>query len=127
MIDHITLGIRDFDQSTAFYDLVLRHLSLTRLVTLDPEETEGVQVCAYGRAQPFFWLSEERPVSGLVHIAFGADTRAAVDAFHAAALAAGGTCNGPPGLRAHDHDNDYAAYVRDPDGHNIEAVCHGEA
>ncbi|MEO0767349.1 MAG: VOC family protein, partial [Pseudomonadota bacterium] len=73
---------------------------------------------------PWFWLAEERATTGMLHIALQASNRAAVDAFHAAALAAGGTDNGAPGLRPHYHADYYGAFVLDPDGHNIEAVCH---
>ncbi len=74
--------------------------------------------------KPSFWIGEGEPASGPLHVAFAAKTRAAIDAFYAAALQAGGTDNGPPGLRPHYHANYYAAFVRDPDGNNIEAVCH---
>ncbi len=83
-----------------------------------------MKVTGYGDDRPWFWLAEERATTGMMHIALRADSRAAVDAFHAAALAAGGTDNGPPGLRLHYHADYYGAFVLDPDGHNIEAVCH---
>ena len=75
-------------------------------------------------AKPQFWIGSGRPVRGQVHFAFTAKDRAAVRAFHQAALKAGGKDNGPPGLRPHYHQNYYGAFVLDPDGHNIEAVCH---
>ncbi len=82
-------------------------------------------VVGYGvPPKPDFWLHEGPPQTPRVHIAFRARTRAEVDAFHAAALAAGGRDNGPPGVRAHYHLDYYGAFVLDPDGHNIEAVCH---
>ena len=71
-----------------------------------------------------FWISSGGPNRPAIHIAFRAADRAAVDAFHAAALAAGGIDNGGPGVRPHYHPHYYGAFVRDPDGHNIEAVCH---
>ena len=124
MFDHITIGVSDFARAAAFYDRALAPLGVTRLVDLPLAETEGVPVTAYGRAQPQLWLAGERAVTGLLHVAFAAATRAQVDAFHVAALAAGGHDNGQPGLRPHYHPDYYAAFVRDPDGHNIEAVCH---
>ena len=78
----------------------------------------------YGDNRPWFWLAEQDATKGKLHIALRAKSRADVDAFHAAALAAGGQDNGAPGLRPHYHPNYYGAFVLDPDGHNIEAVCH---
>ena len=77
--------------------------------------------------KPDFWIGQGKPNDPPIHIAFRADSRAIVDAFYAAALAAGGRDNGPPGLRPRYHENYYGAFVRDPDGHNIEAVCHDPA
>ena len=124
MIDHITIGVNDFDASTTFYDAALAPLGVRRLFDVPAEETDGVRVTSYGDDRPWFWLAEERPTRGLLHVAFQATSRAQVNAFHAAALQKGGTDNGAPGLRPHYHDTYYAAFVRDPDGHNIEAVCH---
>ena len=85
----------------------------------------GDRAAGFGRAgKPEIWIGEEGGVGAVVHVAIAADDRAAVDAFYRAALAAGGTDNGPPGLRTHYHPNYYAAFARDPDGHNVEAVCH---
>ena len=82
----------------------------------------------FGAGQkPFFWIGDGESPSGPLHVAFTAGSRAAVDAFYAAALRAGGKDNGPPGLRPHYHANYYGAFVLDPDGHNIEAVCHAPA
>lgn len=124
MIDHITFGISDFDRSTAFYDAALAPLAITRCVTLPPSETDGIRVTGYGTAQPFFWLAEERALSGLLHVAFRATSQAQVAAFYTTALDAGGTDNGAPGLRPQYHSGYFAAFVQDPDGHNIEAVWH---
>ncbi len=124
MIDHITFGVSNFDRSQGFYDKALAPLGMARLVALDPEDTDGVRVVGYGASAPCLWIAGERPARGLMHIALRAETPGAVDAFHAAARAAGGFCNGAPGLRTQYHAGYYAAYVRDPDGHNIEAVCH---
>ena len=125
MFDHITIGIVDFARSVEFYDQALAPLGVTRLVTLPPEVTDGVSVTGYGELHPRFWVAQEDATSGKLHIAFSAPNRAAVDAFHAAALQAGGRDNGAPGLRPHYHASYYGAYVLDPDGHNIEAVVHG--
>ncbi|WP_419318561.1 VOC family protein [Caulobacter sp. ErkDOM-E] len=127
MIDHITLGVADFDRSAAFYDKALAPLGLSRLYTVPPEFTGGVQSTGYGDTRPFFWIAGQDAAQGKVHVAFRAQTPAQVDAFHAAALAAGGRDNGPPGLRPHYHPDYYGAFVLDPDGFNIEAVCHGAA
>ncbi|MEP1355955.1 MAG: VOC family protein [Tateyamaria sp.] len=124
MIDHITFGVLDFDRSTAFYDSAFAPLGVRRVFDVPLEHSGGVKVTGYGDDRPWFWLAEERATTGMMHIALRADSRAAVDAFHAAALAAGGTDNGPPGLRLHYHADYYGAFVLDPDGHNIEAVCH---
>lgn len=121
MIDHITIGVADFERSRAFYDQALAPLGVRRLFD---DEPDGVKLGGYGDDRPWFWLAGEKPVTGLIHFAFRAGTRAEVDAFHAAALRAGGRDNGPPGLRSHYHPDYYAAFVLDPEGHNIEAVCH---
>lgn len=117
MIDHVTLRVRDFAASKAFYAAALAPLGY-KLVS---EYPEAAGFGAKGRLD--FWLApdaEARPQ----HIAFSAPTRAAVGAFHAAALSAGATDNGPPGLRLDYHPNYFAAFVLDPSGHNMEAVCH---
>ena len=88
------------------------------------EYTDGVRVAGYGRDRPTFWISEGEKQSPATHVALVAENRAQVDAFHGAALAAGGTDNGGPGLRPHYHEHYYGAFVLDPDGNNIEAVCH---
>ncbi len=124
MIDHITFGVVDFARSTAFYDHALAPLGVRRLFDVPSEHSNGVNVTGYGDDRPWFWLAEEKATTGLLHIALQAPDRAAVDAFHAAALEAGGTDNGAPGLRPHYHPDYYGAFVLDPDGHNIEAVCH---
>jgi catechol 2,3-dioxygenase-like lactoylglutathione lyase family enzyme len=123
MIDHITFGITDFARSTAFYDRALAPLGIKRLFTVPHEHTGGVDVTGYGDGRPWFWLAAQDATRGKLHVALEAQTRAAVDAFHAAATAAGGKDNGPPGLRPHYGPDYYGAFVLDPDGHNIEAVC----
>ena len=124
MIDHITFGVSDFKRSVAFYDQAFAPLGVERLFDVPGEHAGGVKVTGYGDDRPWFWLAEEKPTTGMLHIALHAKDRGAVDAFHAAALCAGGTDNGPPGLRSQYHPDYYAAFVIDPDGHNIEAVCH---
>lgn len=124
MIDHMTFGVTDFARSTAFYDHAFAPLGITRLINVPVEHTDGVFVAGYGDDRPWFWLAEERATTGLLHIALQAKTHTAVDAFYAAALQAGGRDNGAPGPRPHYHANYYGAFVLDPDGHNIEAVCH---
>ncbi|MEL6644708.1 MAG: VOC family protein [Pseudomonadota bacterium] len=126
MIDHITFGARDLARSVRFYDEALEPLGLARLVDFTDDAGDGVRVVGYGDARPWFWIMDERPTEGALHVAFRADSLAKVDAFHAAALRAGGADNGTPGLRAHYHADYYAAFVLDPEGHNIEAVCHGK-
>jgi catechol 2,3-dioxygenase-like lactoylglutathione lyase family enzyme len=123
MIDHITFGVTDFACSTAFYDSAFAPLGLKRLFDLPLEHSGGVNSTGYGDSRPWFWLAESDPTRGKLHIAIEAASRAAVDAFYAAAMAAGGRDNGPPGVRPHYHPNYYGAFVLDPDGHNIEAVC----
>ncbi|WP_291737013.1 VOC family protein [Leisingera sp. F5] len=127
MIDHVTFGVTGFDRSAAFYDSAFAPLGVARLFTVPLEHTDGVKVAGYGDTRPWFWLAEEDATTGKLHIALTARDRASVDAFHAAALLAGGTDNGAPGLRPHYHPGYYGAFVLDPDGHNIEAVCHTPA
>ena len=124
MIDHITFGVTDFARSTAFYDQAFAPLGITRLFDVPTKHTDGIKVTGYGDERAWFWLTEERATTGMLHIALQAKSMAEVDAFYAAAIRAGGTDNGPPGLRPHYHADYYAAFVLDPDGHNIEAVCH---
>jgi len=119
MLDHVTIGVTDIARAIAFYDLALAPLGITRLYA------EGEAFAGYGIGEKaFFWIGLKTAQKTGVHIAFAAANRAVVDEFHAAAMAAGGTDNGAPGLRPHYHDDYYGAFVLDPDGHNIEAVCH---
>ena len=124
VFDHISFGVLDFDRSTAFYDQALAPLGLRRLFDVPLDQSDGVKVTGYGDDRPRFWLAEEEATKGMLHVAFEAKTRAAVDMFHAQGLLTGGTDNGAPGLRPHYHEAYYAAFLRDPDGHNIEAVCY---
>ena len=121
MIDHIALYVSDLDQSRRFYELALEPLGYG--VTF---EMEGF--LAFGReGQTRFVVRSGKAPNTTAHVAFRAEDRATVDAFHAAALAAGGTDEGPPGVREHYHPTYYAAFVGDPDGNNMEAVCHKPA
>ena len=126
MIDHIGLAVSDLARSRAFYEAALAPLGYRVLAEIERNEVGGRAVM-FGRHEPDFVIADkERPGEGN-HVAFRADTRAQVDAFHAAALAAGGRDNGGPGLRDHYGPNYYAAFALDPDGFNIEAVCHAAA
>ena len=126
MIDHITFGVSDYARSTAFYDAALAPLGIKQVMKV-PKAVIGIDSVGYGDSRPFFWIAEQDATRGKLHIALTAKTRGEVDAFHAAALAAGGTDNGGPGVRPHYHPSYYGAFVLDPDGHNIEAVCHAPA
>ncbi len=124
MIDHLGIFVADFDKAKAFYDRALAPLGASLLMMVPQEYTGGVKVGGYGRDRPVFWLREAPETGPGRHYAFAAGSRAEVDAFHAAAVAAGGTDNGAPGLRPHYHQDYYGAFVFDPDGNNVEAVCH---
>ena len=126
MIDHVGFAVTDLARSSAFYAAALAPLGISELMRVGPEHTEaGGTAIGYGKdGKPFFWIGDNERVGQGTHIAFAVDSRAEVDAFHAAAIAAGGTDHGAPGIRAHYHPNYYGAFVLDPDGQNIEAVCH---
>ena len=120
MIDHISVGVGDLERSARFYEATLAPLGLTRLVTRPA-------MVGFGKAYPEFWINLRAgmpPVASEsgVHICLRARTTGDVDAFHAAALRAGGRSDGGPGLRPHDRVKYYAAFVIDPDGNRIEAV-----
>jgi catechol 2,3-dioxygenase-like lactoylglutathione lyase family enzyme len=123
MLDHIGIGVTDYERAKAFYDRALAPLGMSCVMEVTAEQTGGSDAAGYGKDRPIFWFGPAEQVSPM-HIAFTAQDRAAVDAFYQAALTAGGKDNGAPGLRPHYHANYYGAFVRDPDGHNIEAVCH---
>jgi catechol 2,3-dioxygenase-like lactoylglutathione lyase family enzyme len=121
MIDHTGIGVADVGRSAAFYDAALAALNLRRVVQLP--ENAGTDGIGYGTAFPVFWIDRYHPHSVKQHVAFAAKSRAEVDAFHAAALKAGATDHGAPGLRTGGYPPGYyAAFVLDPDGNNIEAV-----
>jgi catechol 2,3-dioxygenase-like lactoylglutathione lyase family enzyme len=124
MIDHLSLTVADLEKAVGFYDAVLAALGASRLATVDHGE---IHIRGYGRdGKPSFWIAagtgEGAALAG--HVAFAAPDRATVDAFHRAAIGAGARDNGGPGLRPDYHENYYGAFVIDPDGHRLEAVCH---
>lgn len=124
MIDHTGIPVADFAKAKAFYDAALAPLGAKLLYMVPEQYTGGRKAGGYGRDKPEFWLNEADETGQGRHYAFAAASRAEVDAFHAAALAAGGKDNGKPGLRPHYHEHYYGAFVVDPDGNNVEAVCH---
>lgn len=125
MIDHTGLKISDPVASRRFYDAALTPLGYRVLMELPGSVTGGRVVFGYGvPPKPDFWVAQGTPETPRVHVAFRARTHAEVDAFYRAAMSAGGRDNGPPGPRPHYHASYYGAFVLDPDGHNIEAVCH---
>ena len=120
MIDHVSVGVADLERAARFYEAALAALGLSRLVTRPA-------TIGFGKAYPEFWINLREGMAGVApesgtHICLRAKTAAEVDAFHAAALKAGGSSDGAPGLRPHDRVKYYAAFVRDPDGNRIEAV-----
>ncbi|MEA2922202.1 MAG: hypothetical protein QOF07_2165 [Bradyrhizobium sp.] len=120
MIDHVSVGVSDLERAARFYELTLAPLGLSRLVTRPA-------AVGFGKSFPEFWINfrpgmTEVAADSGVHICLRARSTADVDAFHAAALGAGGGSDGAPGLRPHDRVRYYAAFVRDPDGNRIEAV-----
>ncbi len=119
MIDHLSVPVSAFATSKAFYSKALAPLGYALLMEFDDAAGFGVG------QKPDFWIVAAKAPPTPIHVALAATRRADVDAFHKAALAAGGRDNGAPGLRTHYHPTYYGAFVLDPDGHNIEAVCHG--
>ena len=127
MIDHVGFPVSDFPRAKTFYASALAPLGYV-LVKEVQQDANDAPAAGFGvGGKPDFWIGGEGALDEPVHIAIVAKDRASVDAFHRAALAAGATDNGAPGLRPHYHANYYGAFVRDPDGHNIEAVCHAPA
>lgn len=124
MIDHTGISVSDFATARCFYDAAFAALEGSYLMEVPKEFTGGKFVGGYGRERPVFWISEAEANKPPLHVALTANTRAQVDAFYQAALAAGGRDNGGPGLRLHYHPDYYGAFVFGPDGNNIEAVCH---
>jgi catechol 2,3-dioxygenase-like lactoylglutathione lyase family enzyme len=124
MFDHVGIPVSDYQRSKGFYLRAFAPLGYDLVLEVSSAETGGHNQAGFGaKGRPQFWIGAGKPIVGRVHFAFVAKDRAAADAFHAAGLKAGGKDNGPPGLRPHYHANYYGAFILDPDGHNIEAVC----
>lgn len=127
MIDHLSSYATDFDATKAFYDAALGALGfqvVTEMVMDWDQELPGRRACAYGDTRPIFWVIETKVEYTPRHLAFTAADHAGVDAFHTAGLAAGGTDHGAPGPRPVYHEHYYGGFLLDPDGNNVEAVCH---
>lgn len=131
MIDHMGISPAEIEDARQFYDAALKPLGIVKVMEVTPEQTGGYHGIGYGTSRkPFFWLSSDSRRASAegqrgtgIHIAFQAESRAAVEAFYRAAMAQGGRDNGPPGIRPHYHAAYYAAFVIDADGVNVEAVC----
>ena len=124
IIDHTSLSVADFEAMLAFYEKALAPIGITVIMRFGKDITGNVEVAGLGREKPFLWIADGGKTTPHIHLAIRADSRAEVDAFYQAAIAAGGKDNGGPGLRKHYHPNYYGAFVIDPEGHNLEAVCH---
>jgi catechol 2,3-dioxygenase-like lactoylglutathione lyase family enzyme len=117
--------VSDFEKSKKFYTEALKPIGYQILLEFPASVTGSTNVAGFGEPRkPDFWIAQGKPNDPRVHVAFQVGKRSLVDAFHQAALAAGGRDNGTPGLRPQYHSNYYGAFVLDPDGHNIEVVCH---
>ena len=128
MLDHVGFAVSDFARSKAFYEQALAPLGYSVFREVTPGETGGgARVGFWANGKPDFWIGTGTALKGRLHVAFVAKDRATVDAFYHAALKVGGTDNGAPGMRPHYHPNYYGAFVLDPDGHNVEAVCRAPA
>ena len=129
MIDHLGFPVSDYARSKAFYAKALAPLGYALVMEIGAEHTESrAPAAGFGAdGNPDFWIGGEGGLRGILHVAIVAKDRAAVDEFHRVAMAAGARDNGPPGLRPQYRANYYAAFVLDPDGHNVEAVCHAPA
>ena len=125
-LDHVGFPVSNFPASKAFYTAALAPLGISLLMEVTAGQTGGASHAGFGDdCKPYFWIGDGGGQPGTrLHVAFAAATRRDVDTFHSAALAAGGRDNGRPGLRPQYHEHYYGAFVLDPDGHNIEAVCH---
>jgi catechol 2,3-dioxygenase-like lactoylglutathione lyase family enzyme len=127
MLDHAGFPVSDYARSKAFYLQALTPLGYALIMEVQQDENDAPAAGFGVNGKPDLWIGGEGGLQRPIHIAITAPSRAAVDAFYRAAIAAGGKDNGAPGLRPHYHPNYYAAFVLDPDGHNIEAVCHAPA
>jgi catechol 2,3-dioxygenase-like lactoylglutathione lyase family enzyme len=124
MLDHVGLEVSDFERSKAFYESALEPLGI-RLIMEPVAGAAGFGSDTEHGPSPYFWIAaRDRPAVSGAHVAFAARDTETVDAFHAAAIAAGGTDNGAPGPRPIYHPGYYGAFILDPDGNNVEAVCH---
>jgi catechol 2,3-dioxygenase-like lactoylglutathione lyase family enzyme len=124
MIDHTGVSVSDYQASKAFYLKALAAIGYELIKEFPASVTKSIDVAGFGEGgKPDFWLAGRAPGEKM-HVAFRVSSRALVKKFHEAAVAAGGKDNGAPGVRAHYHPNYYGAFVLDPDGHNVEAVCH---
>lgn len=128
VVNHIEFPVADGEASRRFYEAALAPLGLSLVMSIDPARTaHGGARHGFGRdGYPSLWVHGQPGAKLPIHVAFTAGDRSSVDMFYAAALANGGSDNGPPGVREHYHPTYYAAYVLDPDGNNIEAVCQTE-
>jgi catechol 2,3-dioxygenase-like lactoylglutathione lyase family enzyme len=124
MLDHVSLGVTDLDRSRRFYDAALRPLGLVRILDFEGRGSDYGAMAGQGGVEFTITIEDGVTPSRGCHLCFRAPDRAAVQAFHAAALAAGGRDDGLPGLRPKYHADYYGAFVLDPDSHRIEAVCH---
>jgi catechol 2,3-dioxygenase-like lactoylglutathione lyase family enzyme len=125
MIDHTGINVSNFEKSKTFYQKALGAIGYQLLAEFPSSVTGNADVAGFGEpSKPDFWIAGGTPNKPTIHVAFQVDNREKVDAFYNAALAAGGKDNGKPGPRPHYHERYYGAFVLDPDGHNIEAVCH---
>ena len=124
MLDHVGFPVSNYARSKAFYTKALAPLGYVLVMEVSQTESDHPAAGFGADGKPDFWIGGEGGLNRPVHVAIAAKDRATVDAFYRAALAAGGKDNGAPGLRPHYHANYYGAFVLDPDGHNIEAVCH---
>jgi catechol 2,3-dioxygenase-like lactoylglutathione lyase family enzyme len=121
VLDHVSLKVSDIERSVTFYREALGTLGIGVLMDF---EYGGTRHVGFGRDKPDFWIANGRQTPGETHVAFKAASRAEVQAFYSVGISVGGRDNGPPGIRAHYHPDYYGAFVLDPDGNNVEAVCH---
>ena len=128
MLDHVGFAVSNIARSRAFYEAALEPIGLSLMMEIPAEQNAqggGGTALGFGTPEnPFFWIADNQRVGEGTHIAFRVESRALVDVFYQAAIEAGGRDNGAPGLRTRYHPNYYAAFVFDPDGFNVEAVCH---
>jgi catechol 2,3-dioxygenase-like lactoylglutathione lyase family enzyme len=127
MIDHMSLSVGDFAPMLEFYEKALAPLGIKTMMRFGKDVTGDYEVAGLGCEKPFLWIADAGKTTPHIHIAIRAETRNEVDAFYRAAIAAGGQDNGAPGLRPHYHPDYYGAFVLDPEGHNLEVVCHKAA